>query len=102
MPLNVMPRKYLTVAMAVAAIVGFPSAGLGQSDQVTQAGSARNGVRLGAPAGTYIAARLKSADLDGDRAVTVEDQGKKIRFMPARPTDKLEDAAQGHVLGVLE
>jgi hypothetical protein len=102
MPSNVMPRQYLTVVLAASAIALGPSAAMGQSDQVTQAGTARNGVRLGAPAGTYIAERLKDADLDGRGAVTYEHEGKKITFTPARVTESLEEAAQGHVLGVLE
>ena len=102
MPSNVMPRQYLTVVLAASAIAFGPSVALGQSDQVTQAGAARNGIRLGAPAGTYIAGRLKGADLDGRRAVTDEHEGKKITFTPARVTESLDEAAQGHVLGVLE
>jgi hypothetical protein len=104
MPSNVMLRWYLSVGLAASAIaLGAPVAPA-QSGHVTQAGSsaARNGVRLGAPAGTYIAARLKDADLDEDRATTAEHEGKKVTFTPARVTESLDDAAQGHVLGVLE
>jgi hypothetical protein len=103
MPSNVMPRQYLTVVLAASAIAFAPSVGQAQSSQVTQAGAAaaRNGVRLGAPAGTYIAARLKDADLDDGRAVTAEHEGKRITFTPARVTENLDDAAQGHVLGIL-
>jgi hypothetical protein len=104
MPSNVMPRQYLTLFLAASAFALGPSIARAQSDQVTQAGSAaaRNGIRLGAPAGTYIAARLKDAHLDDGRGVTAEHEGKKIAFTPARATEDLDDAAQGHVLGVLE
>jgi hypothetical protein len=104
MPSNVMPRQYLVLVMAVAAIGVAPVGGAAQSGQATQAGvpAGRNGVRLGAPAGAYIADRLKDARLDEDRAVTAEHDGKKITFTPARATDDLDEAAQGHVLGVLE
>jgi hypothetical protein len=96
-------RRLLSIASAVCAIA-VASPALAQSAGVTQAGTpaARNGVRLGAPAGSYIAERLKGADLDTDRAVTHEHEGKKITFIPARATENLDDAAQGHVLGVLE
>jgi hypothetical protein len=100
-PLHLVTRRLLSLASAVSAIA-VASPALGQSGQVTQAGGARNGVRLGAPAGTYIAARLKDADLDEGRAVTAEHEGKKITFTPARVTESLDDAAQGHVLGILE
>jgi hypothetical protein len=104
MPSNVMPRQYLTVVLAASVIALGPSAAQAQSGQVTQAGAsaARNGIRLGAPAGTYIASRLKDADLDDDRAVGAEHEGKRITFIPARVTKNLDDAAQGYVLGVLE
>jgi hypothetical protein len=59
-------------------------------------------VRLGAPAATYIADRLRDARFDDDRAVTAEHEGKKVTFTPARVTKSLDEAAQGHVLGVLE
>ncbi|MFN2566162.1 MAG: hypothetical protein ABR499_14290, partial [Gemmatimonadaceae bacterium] len=93
----------LSIASAASAIA-IASPALAQSGQPTQAGApaARNGVRLGAPAGSYIADRLKHADLDNGRAVTHEHEGKKITFIPARITESLDEAAQGHVLGVLE
>jgi hypothetical protein len=99
-----MPRRYLLVFVAAAATVVSASAARAQSSQVSQAGGpgARNGVRLGAPAGAYVAARLKEADLDEDRGVTQEHEGKRITFIPARVTENLDEAAQGHVLGVLE
>jgi hypothetical protein len=100
-PLHLVTRRLLSLASAVSAIA-VASPALGQSSQVTQAGGARNGVRLGAPAGAYIADRLKDADLDEGRAVTAEHEGKKITFTPARVTESLDDAAQGHVLGILE
>jgi hypothetical protein len=104
MPSNVMPRQYLTMVLAASAIAVGPAVARAQSGHVTQAGTpaARNGVRLGAPAGAYIAARLKDAHLDGNRAVTAEHEGKNITFTPARVTESLDEAAQGHVLGVLE
>jgi hypothetical protein len=104
MPSNVMPRQYLTIFLAASTIAFGPSVAQAQSGRVTQAGvpAARNGVRLGAPPGTYIAARLKGAHLDDGRAVTAEHEGKQITFTPARVTESLDEAAQGHVLGVLE
>jgi hypothetical protein len=104
MPSNVMPRHYLALVLAASAIAMGPAAALAQSGQVAQAGvpAAKNGVRLGAPAGTYIADRLKGADLDEKKGVTQEHEGKKITFIPARVTDDLDEAAQGHVVGVLE
>jgi hypothetical protein len=104
MPSNVMPRRYLTILMAASAMAFGPSVAEAQSGEAAQAGTpaARNGVRLGAPAGSYIAARLKDARLDDDRAVTAEHEGKQITFTPARVTESLDEAAQGHVLGVLE
>lgn len=104
MPSNVMPRQYLTIVLAASAIAFGPSVAQAQSGHVTQAGTpaARNGVRLGAPAGAYIADRLKDARLDDRRAETAEHEGKKITFTPARITESLDEAAQGHVLGVLE
>jgi hypothetical protein len=102
-PYRSVTRRLLSIASAVSAIA-VASPALAQSAGLTQAGTpaARNGVRLGAPAGSYIAERLKGADLDTDRAVTHEHEGKKITFTPARATDDLDDAAQGQVLGVLE
>jgi hypothetical protein len=96
-------RRLLWIASAVSAI-GIASPALAQSGEPTQAGTpaARKGVRLGAPPGAYIAERLKSADLDDDRALTQEHDGRKISFTPARVTESLEEAAQGHILGVLE
>jgi hypothetical protein len=104
MPSNVMPRQYLTMVLAASAIAFGSSVARAQSGHVTQTGApaARNGVRLGAPAGAYIADRLKDAHLDGKRAVTAEHDGKNITFTPARVTESLDEAAQGHVLGVLE
>jgi hypothetical protein len=104
MPSNRMPRQYLTVVVTAAVVALAASPAQAQLDKVTQAGSpaARNGVRLGAPPGAYIASRLKDADLDDDRSATHEHEGKKITFTPARVTGSLEEAAQGHVLGVLE
>jgi hypothetical protein len=104
MPSNVMPRQYLTLVLAASAIAFGAGAAQGQSGRVTQAGvpAGKNGVRLGAPAGTYIAARLKDAPLDEGKAVTQEHEGKKITFIPARATDDPDEAAQGHVIGVLE
>lgn len=104
MPSNRMPRQYLKAFLAAAAIAFAPAAAPAQSGEVTQAGAAaaRNGVRLGAPAGAYIAARFKDTHLDAGRAVTQEHEGKKITFTPARVTESLDEAAQGYVLGVLE
>jgi hypothetical protein len=104
MPSNRMPWQCLTVLLASAAIALWASPAQAQSGPVAQAGAAggRNGVRLGAPAGAYIAARLKDAHLDDGRAVSQEHEGKTITFTPARVTDNLDEAAQGHVLGVLE
>jgi hypothetical protein len=101
MPFNVMPRQHLTLVVLVSAVALGPMAA---QAQVTQAGgaAAKNGVRLGAPPGAYIAARLKEAHLDDRKAVTAEHEGKKITFTPARVTESLDEAAQGHVLGVLE
>jgi hypothetical protein len=98
---NRMLRRYLAALVAAAAIA-FGRAPA--EAQVTQTGApaGRNGVRLGAPAGAYIADRLKDARLDDDRAATEEHQGKKITLVPARVTKNLDDAAQGHVVGVLE
>jgi hypothetical protein len=104
MPSNRMHRRYLTIVAAAAAVAVGSGPAQAQSGNVVQSGSAagKNGVRLGAPAGTYIAARLKDAHIDEDRAVSHEHQGKTITFTPARVTKNLDDAAQGHVLGVLE
>jgi hypothetical protein len=103
MPSNVMHRRYLTIVLAASAIALGPLDSQAQSGHVTQAGaSARHGIRLGAPPGTYIADRLKDAHLDDGRAVSADYEGKKIAFTPARVTDNLDEAAQGHVLGVLE
>jgi len=102
---SVLSRRLLTIAALSASAVAVVSpAAEAQSDPVTQAGApaARNGVRLGAPAGAYIADRFKDARLDEKRAVTQEHQGKKITFTPARVTEDLDEAAQGHILGVLE
>jgi hypothetical protein len=102
-PLTFVTRRLLCTAWAASAIA-IASPALAQSGQVTQTGvpATKNGVRLGAPPGAYIAARLKKADIDGGRAVTQEYEGKRIRFTPARVTESLEEAAQGHVLGILE
>jgi hypothetical protein len=104
MPANVMPRKYLTLVLAASVIALVPAGADAQSDQVTQAGVAgsKRGIRLGAPPGTYIADRLKDAELDDDRSAKAEHDGKRITFTPARPTSDHDVAAQGHVLGVLE
>jgi hypothetical protein len=104
MPSNRMPRRYLTAFLAAAAIALGQAPAWAQSAEVIQTGTpaGRNGIRLGAPAGPYIADRLKDARLDDDRTVTQEHQGKKITFTPARVTKSLDDAAQGHVLGILE
>jgi hypothetical protein len=104
MPSNVMPRRYLTIVLAASAIALGPRDGQAQSGHVTQAGAsaARHGVRLGAPPGAYIGDRLKDAHLDDGRAVSADYDGKRITFTPARVTDNLDEAAQGHVLGVLE
>jgi hypothetical protein len=104
MSVNVMPRQYLTLVLAASLIALLPKGAEAQSDQVTQAGvpAGKKGIRLGAPPGAYIAERLRDAELDEDRSAKAEQDGKKISFLPARPTEKLEDAAQGHVLGVLE
>jgi hypothetical protein len=101
MPSNRMLGQYLTVVLAAA---GLAVAEAPAEAQVRQTGTpaATNGVRLGAPPGPYIAARFRDARLDSDRAVTQEHEGGKITFTPARVTDNLEDAAHGHVLGVLE
>jgi hypothetical protein len=101
---NAMPRWYLALVLAASAIALTPSGAAAQSDQVTQTGTpaSRKGVRLGAPAGTYISNRLKDAELDDDRAATAEHEGRKIRLTPARATEDPEEAAQGHVIGVLE
>ena len=103
MPVKVMPRRYLALALVAAGVL-HPADVAAQSDQVTQAGNpaTRIGIRLGAPPGTYIAARLKDADLERGRASEAEHEGKKLRFTPARATDDPDDAAQGHVLGILE
>ena len=101
-------RRLLSLLSALSAIsIASPAAtspAHAQSGRVTQAGTpaARNGVRLGAPAGTYVAARLQAADLDDESAVTHEHEGQKVTFTPARVTESLEEAAQGHLLGVLE
>jgi hypothetical protein len=101
---NAMPRRYLALVLAASVIALTPSGAAGQSDRVTQAGApgSRKGVRLGAPAGTYIADRLRDAELDDDRTATAEHDGKKIRMTPARATEDPDEAAQGHVVGVLE
>lgn len=102
-PHTSLTRRLLSIAAAVSAIV-VASPALAQSGEPTQAGApaARRGVRLGAPPGSYIAERLKDAELDDDRAVTQEHEGRRITFTPARVTESLDEAAQGHVLGVLE
>jgi hypothetical protein len=102
MPCNVMLWRYLSLVLAASAFVLPLASARAQSGQVSQAGGARNGVRLGAPPGTYIADRLKDARLDEDRAITAEHEGRKITFIPARATDNHDDAAQGQVLGILE
>jgi hypothetical protein len=105
MPSNAaIARRLLSVALSVSAAAVAPIAAPAQSGPVTQAGApaARNGVRLGAPPGSYIAERAKDAELDDDRAVAHEHDGKRITFTPARVTENLDDAAQGHVLGILE
>ena len=104
MPSNVMHRRYLTVVLAASAMALASSIAQAQSGHVTQTGTpaARNGIRLGAPPGTYIAARLKDADLDDGRAVTAKHEGKEITFTPARATKNLDEAAQGYVVGILE
>jgi hypothetical protein len=109
MPFKVMPRNYLTAVFVSAAIATAPSAAMAQSGQVSQAGTpiarppaGKSGVRLGAPAASYVAARLLSAEIDESRAVTHEQDGQKITFTPARPTDDQDEAAQGYILGVLE
>src|SRR5688572_18326086 len=96
-------RRFLSIASAASAIA-IASPALAQSGLPTQAGApaARNGVRLGAPAATYIIDRLRDAHLDGKRAAAVEHEEKKITFTPARVVESLDDAAQGHILGVLE
>ena len=101
---NAMPRRYLALVLTVSVIALAPAGAAAQSNQVTQAGApaSRNGVRLGAPAGTYISARLKDAELDEDRAASAEHEGKKITLTPARATEDPEEAAQGHVVGILE
>lgn len=101
---NAMPRRYLALVLVASAIALIPAIATAQSDQVTQAGApgGRTGIRLGAPAGTYIAARLRAAELDEGRAVNAEHEDKKIKFTPARATDDPDEAAQGHVVGVLE
>jgi hypothetical protein len=104
MPSNVMPRQYLPVVLAALAIALGPARALAQDGQVTQTGNpaGQRGIRLGAPAGSYISERAKRADFDDDRAVAFEHEGKKITFTPARVTEDLDDAAQGHVVGILE
>jgi hypothetical protein len=104
MPSNVMLRRYLTVVLAASAMAFASSIAEAQSGHVTQAGTpaARNGIRLGAPPGPYIAARLKGARLDDGRAVTAEHEGKEITLTPARATENPDEAAQGQVLGILE
>jgi hypothetical protein len=101
---NAMPRRYLALVLTVTAIALTPAGVAAQSNQVSQAGTpaSRKGVRLGAPAGTYISARLNDAELDEDRAASAEHEGKKIRLTPARATEDPEEAAQGHVIGVLD
>ena len=100
---NAMPRLYLTLVLVASAAVLTPSGAAAQS-QVTQSGApgSRKGIRLGAPTGTYISERLKGAEIDEDRGATTEHEGKKIRMTPARATDDPDEAAQGHVIGVLE
>jgi hypothetical protein len=108
MPCNVMPPKYLALVAAAAIAIG-PSVTMAQSGQVTQAGApvakppaGTTGIRLGAPSASYVAARLLAAEIDDDRAVTREHEGRKIRFIPARVSPDRGEAAQGHVLGTLE
>jgi hypothetical protein len=109
-PLTRATRRSLGIAsVAAASAIAVSSPALAQSTHVTQAGApiakpapGKSGIRLGAPQDSYVAERAKSAELDGGRAVTQELQGKKIRFTPARVTESLDEAAQGHVLGVLE
>jgi hypothetical protein len=100
--------RLLSIAWASLAI-GIASPALAQSAKVTQAGApvekppaGTTGVRLGAPPGSYIAERAKNARFDDDRTATYQHNGKKISFTPARVTGSLEEAAQGHVLGILE
>jgi hypothetical protein len=109
MPSNVMPRKYLAAVIVSAAIATGPSAAMAQSGNVTQAGTpiarppaGKTGIRLGAPPASYVAARLLAAEIDEGRAVTHEQDEKKITFTPARPTDDQDEAAQGYILGILE
>lgn len=98
---NAMPRQYLALVVLALTVALTPS---GADGQVSQAGTpaSRRGIRLGAPAGTYISERLKGAEIDDGRAATAEHEGKKIRMTPARATDDPDEAAQGHVIGVLE
>jgi hypothetical protein len=101
-------RRFLTAAALSAAAVAAASPVLaqgGHGGKVTQAGTPgrkSGGVRLGAPPAAYIVERANAADLDEKRGVTYEHEGKKIRFTPARVTDNLEEAGQGHVIGILE
>ena len=104
---NVMPRVYLAVVFA--AVVSGPSVTMAQSGNVTQAGApvakppaGKTGERLGAPPASYVSARLLAAEMDDDHAVTREHEGKKITFIPARVTPDRDEAAHGHILGVLE
>ncbi len=101
---NAMPRRYLALVLTLSAIALTPAGASAQSNQVSQAGApaSRMGVRLGAPAGTYISARLNDAELDEDRAASAEHEGKKIRLTPARATEDPDEAALGHVIGILE
>ena len=108
-PLTRATRRFLGIASAAASAIAVSSPASAQSAHVTQAGApiakpapGKSGIRLGAPPGSYIAERLKAARIDEDRAVTGERDGKKITFTPARPTDNLDEAAQGYVLGILE
>lgn len=101
---NAMPRRYLALVVVAAAVALTPSGVAAQSGQVTQAGSpaSHKGIRLGAPAGSYISQRLKDAELDEGREGTAEHEGKRIRLTPAKATDDPDEAALGHVVGVLE
>jgi len=109
MPSNVMPRKCLAVVVIAASVAIGPSAAMAQSGQATQAGTpvtkapaGKTGVRLGAPAAAYVASRLEAAEIDDRRAVSHEQDGKKITFSPARVVEDRDEAAQGHILGVLD
>jgi hypothetical protein len=102
-PLIFVSRRLLSIVSAASAIA-IASPALAQSGQPTQAGApaARNGIRLGAPAGSYIAARMESAEINSDRAASQDHEGKRISFTPVRTTESLDEAAQGYVIGVLE